>query len=1294
MLLLAASWQALAGPTRIHPKPKVAGARVQRNGYSLGNEEVDRLRQPARAVAPPAGKLSKLPLSFEANQGQAIDKVKFLSHGQGYGLFLTGDEAVLELQKASVVRRPLSVVRTGKFGAGRATDSTVSGGPATDNGLLTTDVLRLKLVDANPDAAVLGAHELPGKVNYFLGNDPAKWRGNLPTFAEVRYRNVYPGIDLIYHGDQDGRLEYDFVVAPGADPNAIALDVGAGLVPARGRPQGSPLRIDRNGSLVISTGRGEIRFNKPRVYQGREPGVRSQKSGEENQIGELKIDPWQPAASDRQSSIVNRQYREGRFTLDALNHVRFALGPYDHTRPLVIDPSLTYSTYLGGAGDQAKGVAVDSSGNAYVTGATVSTGFPLANPLQSSNKSKSGTAFVSKLNSSGSALVYSTYLGGSVSDQANAIAVDPSGEAYVTGSTCSSDFPTVTPVQAGLKGVCDGFVAELNAAGSSLVYSTYLGGSGTVESGTSLSDEGVGIAVDSSGAAYVTGGTWSTDFPTVAPIQSYGGGEDAFLSKFSAGGATLVYSTYLGGTAQDQGNGIAVDSSGNAYVTGFTLSSNFPTVSPFQASNKAATYGTAFVAKLNSAGSALVYSTYLGGSTMDSGEAIALDSAGDAYLAGATWSSDFPTFIPLQPSIATKYAGSNAFVTKLNPAGSALVYSTYLGGSGHAMNATPSSGGDTAYGIAVDSVGVAFVAGLTGSADFPSVDALQSSNNSQDKFTAFVACLNSAGTALGYSTFLGGTGDDQANGIAVDASDNAYIAGKTTSPDFPTVSPLQATPGGVFVSEVSPPPAVTLFPTSLNFGTVPGNTMSQQRIVTLSSINNSAVNITSITASGDFSLTTTATSCPYTGGTMPAGATCTINVIFTPTATNTRTGDLAISYIGAGSPLSVPLTGVGIVSAVNVSPTSLTFSGQNVGTESTPQPVTLLNIGSVQLTVDSVAVTSGFQQNNNCLPTVAALASCTINVSFLPTATGPQTGTLTISDLAGNSPQTVALNGTGVGPAISLSATALSFPAQTVSIASSPQTITLSNPGTGALTPLLITPLGDFSQTNTCAGSVAAGSSCTISVTFTPTATGNRTGALTVTDNAAGSPQTVTLSGTGQDFALATSIPGAFSATIAPGQTATYGLVVNAESGFDGSVALACGGSPVASSCTFSQPTVMPGTPFTLIVTSTAPSVTSPRTIPPPRLPGPGVLLALVMLLICFAWTVTVSRRLRASWRVLPLALGLLLALALVSCGRSGPAPGSNHGTPTGTYNLKVTGTFTSGSATVSRSIALTLNVS
>jgi hypothetical protein len=1250
MFLLGASWLA-------------DGPRAQGVKYSpLTHDASDRERRQAVVGAPPAGKLSlsiaKLPLSFEANRGQAAEKVKFLSRGQGWGLFLTSDEAVLEVQDSGFRSQESGDKSLNPEVGAKNSASLRALRRTTDHGPRTTDVVRLRLVNANRNATVLGARELPGKVNYFLGNDPAKWHTNLPTFAEVRYRDVYPGIDLVYHGDQGGRLEYDFIVAPGADPNVITLSVGA--------VREQPLRIDADGSLVISTARGEVRINEPRVHQSR--------SGS--------------SLVTRHSSLV-----QGRFLLDARNHVRFALGPYDHTQPLVIDPSLTYSTYLGGAGDQANGIAVDSSGNAYVAGTTLSTAFPVANPLQSTNKAKNGTAFISKLNSTGSALVYSTYLGGSVSEQANAIAVDPSGDAYVTGSTCSSDFPTVTAVQGSLKGTCDGFVAELNAPGSGLVYSTFLGGSGTVQSGTTLSDEGMGIAVDSSGAAYVTGGTWSTDFPTASPIQGYGGGEDAFLSKFSAGGASLVYSTYLGGTAQDQGNGIAVDPSGNAYVTGFTFSSDFPTLSPFQASNKAAN-GTAFVAEVNAGGSALVYSTYLGGSVMDSGQTIAVDSAGDAYLAGATWSSDFPTFIPLQPKNAAKNGGSNAFVTKLNPGGSALVYSTYLGGSGHATNVTPSSGGDTAYGIAVDPLGVVFVAGLTGSPDFPTVDAIQTSNNSQDEVTAFVACLNSTGTALGYSTYLGGTGDDQANSVAVDASDNTFIAGKTTSPDFPTVSPLQSTPGGVFVSEASPPPAVALFPASLNFGTVPGNTMSPERIVTLSSINNSAVNITSITASGDFSLITAATSCPYTGGTLAAGANCTINVVFTPSATNTRTGDLTINYVGAGSPLSVPLSGVGIVSAVNVTPLSLTFSGQNVGTESAPQPVTLLNIASVQLSVGSVAVTSGFKQNNTCLPTVAALASCTINVSFLPTASGLQTGTLTITDFAGNSPQTVALSGTGVAPGASLSATALSFPAQTVSISSSPQTLTLNNTGNGTLTSLLINTTGDFAETNTCAGSVAPGASCTISVTFTPTATGSRTGTLTLTDNATNSPQSVALSGTGQDFALATSNGTPSSATIVPGQTATYKLIVNAESGFNQSVALTCGGIPTAASCTISPSSVTPGTQFMLLVTSTAPSVTSPRTLRPPRLPGPKVPLALAMLMVCAAWALIASRRLRAKWRMLPLALGLMLALALASCGHGGPVSGSNHGTPTGTYNLQVTGTFTSGSAAVSHSITLTLDVS
>jgi hypothetical protein len=384
------------------------------------------------------------------------------------------------------------------------------------------------------------------------------------------------------------------------------------------------------------------------------------------------------------------------------------------------------------------------------------------------------------------------------------------------------------------------------------------------------------------------------------------------------------------------------------------------------------------------------------------------------------------------------------------------------------------------------------------------------------------------------------------------------------------------------------------------------------------------------------------------------------------------------------------------VSAVNVFPASLSFPGQDVGTQGAPQPVTLTNIGEVQLDIGSVAVTSGWTQNNNCLPYISAKGSCTINVSFEPTVIGPLTGTLTITDYAGNSPQTVALSGTGFAPVASLSATVLTFPGQTVSTTSSPQTLTLSDTGSGALTPLTINVSGDFAQTNTCAGSVASGSSCTITVTFTPTASGARSGALMLTDNASNSPQTVTLSGTGQDFTFSTPSGSSSTATVTPGQTAQYKLAVTSVSGFSQPVSLSCAGVPSEATCVASPATAAPGSTFYVLVTTTAPSSAAPRTFPPPPLPRPQVLPLLAMLLVCIAGLLLASRRARAGRRAafLPLAAGLLLALALAGCGGGGPAPNSNHGTPTGIYTLTVTGTLTSGSSSVSHSATLTLNVS
>src|SRR6266576_230582 len=491
----------------------------------------------------------------------------------------------------------------------------------------------MKLVGAKLTPQVEGVDEFPGKANYIIGNDPKKWGTNVPTYAKVRYREVYPGVDLVYYGKQR-QLEHDFIVAPGADPSSITL----------GFAGAEKMSLDpRRGALVLSVKGGEVRFEKPRIYQ---------------ELGGT----WREIS--------------GGYVLKNANGVGFAVAAYDANKPLVIDPTLFYSTYRGGSGeDLGLGIAADGVGNAYVTGYTLSTDFPGASSstIQSSNGG-GFDAFVAKINAAGTALVYSTYLGGSSDDLGFGIAADGAGNAYVTGYTLSTDFPGASSsmIQSSNGGGFDAFVAKFNAGGTALVYSTYLGGSGD--------DPGQGIAVDATGNAYVTGNTVSTDFPTtlLAFQSANAGSTDAFVTKLNpAGSAPLVYSTYLGGSSDDFGQGIAVDAAGNAYVTGYTGSTNFPTTAgAFQIDN--AVGADAFVTKLNPAGSApLVYSTYLGGSSDDFGQGIAVDVAGNAYVTGYTGSTNFPTTAGV---FQIANAGSNdAFVTTLNPAGSApLVFSTYL----------------------------------------------------------------------------------------------------------------------------------------------------------------------------------------------------------------------------------------------------------------------------------------------------------------------------------------------------------------------------------------------------------------------------------------------------------------------------------------------------------------------------------------------------------------------------------------------------------------------------------------
>jgi len=707
-------------------------------------------------------KYGKLPLSFEINKGQTDAQVKFVSRGRGYSLYLTNREAIIELKRSSPMApdtpewRGLSDPNPRLAKAAQPSES---------------KVVHMQLAGANPSPCVVGMDELPGKANYFIGNDPKKWRTNVATYSKVKYEGVYPGVDLEYYGNQ-AQLEYDFVVAPGVDPSVIRLSFD----------ESEKLRIDDQGQLLLDGDADTVRFQKPIVYQ---------------QIGD------------------DRKAVDGGYLLVSANQIAFKVRDYDHSRPLVIDPILAYSTYLGGSGDDdGLGIAVDGSGNAYVTGYTKSLDFPTVNALQAGAHGYSD-AFLSKLNSSGSALVYSTYLGGSDIDEGLGIAVDASGNAYVTGYTASFNFPTVNPLQATFGGFWDAFVSKLSPSGSALVYSTYLGGPGA--------DFGYAIAVDASGNAYVTGNTNLTNFPTANPFQATNhngnnGGTNAFISKINANGSAFVYSTYLGGSGHppspvdqggDSGQGIAVDVYGNAYVVGSALSVDFPTANALQATNHASgQQGTnAFVTKINANGSALIYSTYLGGSTggTNSGRSIgdcaygvAVDAAGNAYVTGATPSSDFPTANPLQPTFG---GGSwNAFVSKLNASGSALVYSTYLGG-----------GNTYGYGIASDVFGSAFVTGYTTSTNFPTANALQP--NLSGPSDVFVSKLNSSGSALVYSTYLGGLANDQGQGIAVDVLGSAYVTGYTEG-NFPTVHPLQATFGGgavdAFVSKIQPGSATTV----------------------------------------------------------------------------------------------------------------------------------------------------------------------------------------------------------------------------------------------------------------------------------------------------------------------------------------------------------------------------------------------------------------------------------------------------------------------------------------------------
>lgn len=583
------------------------------------------------------------------------------------------------------------------------------------------------------EAEFEGLEPSTARSHYFLGKDPKRWKANVPGFRRVRGRGLYPGVDAILYG-RGRRLEYDLVVAPGSDPAPIRLRFEGAL----------SVEIDSSGDLVIETGAGVLRHHRPIAYQ---------------QAGRT------------------RRAVEARYRIVGPGEIRFELGPHDPARGLVIDPLVTFSTFVGGSGlDEGRGVAVDAQGNVYVAGTTHSPDFPVtAGVLQGAYRSGQfpGDAFVLKLSPDGKSLLYSSFLGGARTDVALDVAVDTVGRAYVAGYTDSGDFPTTAgafqPFNKSQVSFAEGFVAKLSPDGSALQYSTFLGGEST--------DRVNAIAIDSQGGAYVAGVSDSSSFPTTpSAFQATcpGLGFGAFAARLNPAGVALSYSTFLCGAANDEALDIAVDQQGNAYVAGATASVDFPTT-PGAHRTSSAGDGDGFVAKVNSDGSGLVYSTYLGGSGPDEATGVAVDAGGRAHVAGFTRSTDLPaTSGAAQPRHRDNGLSEDAFVAVLNSSGSALDYGSYFGGSGP----------DRAEAIAVDNAGAVYITGSTGSPDFPNTP-VRCQTSYRGGRDAFLARFE-AGGSLGYSLFLGGLQDDRALAVAVGPSGDAYVAGQTWSGNFTT----------------------------------------------------------------------------------------------------------------------------------------------------------------------------------------------------------------------------------------------------------------------------------------------------------------------------------------------------------------------------------------------------------------------------------------------------------------------------------------------------------------------------
>ena len=1386
-----------------------------------------------------------------------------------------------------------------------------------------------------------GQGRLRAESNYFLGNDPRRWRTHVPHF--LRAQSSIDGVGVVAYGNESG-LEYDLRLASGDDPAKIRLCLTGA----------SGTHVDENGDLLFRVGTTQLRMRKPSVYEVRDFGGK---------------------AAENTGTVRGTQQVDGEYVLASDGTIGFHVAHHDPRAALVIDPSISvaYSSFLGGAGSEtAASMAVDTNGKLYIGGTTTSpTTFPEATTAQIGPGTASATGnppefFIAKIDptqSGANSLVYLSFLGGSSTQAGGLVAVDSNGDVAITGTTTSTDFPVTDsskPTSGLTNGGNDTILSQIDPTGSKLIYSTLFGGNGSQsteraggittdsagdvfiasdtnstnlpvtssaysQSYVSSSTDGFiakfqmgaapslayctylgldgeigigGIAVDASDNAYVAGFTSdpNADFPTTNGIQSaYGGGSfDAFvmeISTIASGSATLRYATLLGGSGSDQAFAIALDgqSPPSVYVTGTTTSTNFPTngtVSAYQPalpSNAGAQTSDAFLSVIAQSASGasvkttLTYSTYLGGSQTDLGESLAISAPNAVYVGGTADSWDFPWHDNFEP-----FNGyGDAFVAKLDPtsAGAAsLIYSTPIGGtSPPGANASAQ-----ATSLVLGGLGEVWITGQTTSGDFPTAGpagngfqqicaSCQESPPATDAFIVGIqendsqsvpslyfsapsiplnfgkqplgsvnippqfAAIKNGGEAPLVISGIGITGPNSgdfslsnvsscqsatiqpgnicsfevsfipsisgAEGAFVQITSNApgnpqvlevvgaglglaalpaslnfgsQLANTTSNPKTAILTntssdsllidaiqlsvvtqiftpttvgnagpPCSGTPtltsqsncqisylftpssAGTFQAQVNiqyhieglseqqqviplsgvglpPAPVASLQPAALNFGSLAVGATGQVQVVTLTNTGSAALNLTSIAITGtnaaDFGVATVGnTPCPASSGSLSIGASCTVGVQFAPKTAGSKSASLSFTDNAAGSPQSVSLSGSAQSTAIQVAPTSLTFGNQSVGTKSTAQQVTVTNSGSSALAINGVTVTGAntgdFTQTNNCPPSLAANGSCAVSVVFDPTAPGSRTASISISDDAPDSPQTVAVTGTGTQATVTYTPTSISFGTQFKGTKSTSQSLTLTNTGDGALTvsAATLSDAADFTITNNCTGNVAPAGTCTLSVVFVPTAAGSISGTLTLTDNTPSSPQTVALSGTGIEFALTSTQAGGTSQTATAGQTVTYQLAVQSTAATPYAVALSCN-PPASISCTV-QPSVMAGGNDSgqFAVSATAPSAASEflpfangqqrNSVAHSRRAISALLGILALSCFCHA------RRRRASGGMLARAVLLLgLTFGVVACGGGGA---NDLPPPPQSYSINITANAAGGS----QLITLTLTV-